>query len=1333
MAINFEGTMYILYGSNGGNSPFYSVDKTTGVASFIGNTGWPSNYAQSMAFDYYTGTLYWAQLTQAPAITSSFLTIDAETGEATEFQNTTLWPGMFFSEITGLSFVFDAVFDAPLPVTDLTVTPGDLGALNALVSWTNPTHTFIGDPLGAFNVVLYVDDDPVYANANPTAGGSDSFTANLMESGMHTFTVIASNDEGESSPVKTTMWIGHDIPVAPANVVLVNNNLVAELSWTAPTEGIHGAYFSNEGLVYDVYRLNDNELVSEGQTGLTFEENITVVGNYSYKVTARNNVGEGGSTNSNVVAFCMPISSFPLVEDFEDSPSLPVCWSNVYSVPSNGWAIGTYAAYAHSGQRYAVLGWGMIGADYIHMDAWLITPQLEIPEDGVYYFDFWSRGAGAEYYIDGSFKVYISTESNDPFSDDFVVVKSLSATEITESWQKIRIVLEDYVGEKIYIAIRYDGAFRLQWFLDDLEVNELLGLDGAATALYGKTTPMVDEPFVYKVNIKNTGVETLSGYTVKLIDEEDNVLAINEVGPDIEPAENMLINLIYTPTETGAIALRAKFELEEDEIPGNNISPPLNIDVQPWNGTYECIIGTATTSQVIAPNYYNPPWSFNYYYSTAQTVYLDHELINRTGVINEVTYFNNFITDLSEGTTVQLYMANTTIQDFSTGWLLPLEQFTLVFEGEVAFPYGQNEISIPLDIPFVYQGDNLALMTRHPYFEDADYHPYMQVNFYYTEDQIFANRTRNHGGGLEWNPALPGYNIDRNPNIRLSIGLDSGSLSGTVTDGTNPVEGVLIEIIGMSVKQTTDANGEYSFNFIPPGDYQLKASKLGYYDATSPLVTVEMGENTTVPDMVISFIPVFTVSGKVTGNDAPEGLEGVEITLTGYNNYSTTTNSTGDFTITNVYDDITYDVEMFLPGYTIHKGEVTINGADETINVTLIEILYPPVTVIATESGDKSSVSVTWSEAGSTFSTTYQFDDGSAELQRNFTTGYDGYLGGKFPVNEIGFLTSVDIWSLYNAAGGANRFMTIEIFDEDRKSIGVSAPFSFNSPTGWRNIPLDNIPYSGTFYAMLHWPIEGTSNTNYLGLDTNGAYSNSELGWALVGDFWSLMHDFAPGFIAPCFPLIRANANSYGKSVSYGYGSENINDISTISFSSLVNIPANTMSLSAPLSDGYSIIVEEPYNYPSVQNGTTRTLEGYKVFRLQEGAPESEWTPLGEVTELSFTDNDWETVDAGVYRWAVRAKYSGGYLSKAILSNPLDVGMYADVTLTVTPNSGDPVTGAVVKFTNQNGNPEHVYNVPMSTNPATISVWKGIYNLTVTLEGMNLISKPVLKLMTILH
>ena len=88
----------------------------------------------------------------------------------------------------------------------------------------------------------------------------------------------------------------------------------------------------------------------------------------------------------------------------------------------------------------------------------------------------------------------------------------------------------------------------------------------------------------------------------------------------------------------------------------------------------------------------------------------------------------------------------------------------------------------------------------------------------------------------------------------------TGTLEGTVGDGTNPLAGATVTAGVLST--TTDAAGHYRF-VLPPGTYDMSASEFGYVTATASGVAVTDGGDTT-QNFTLGVAPIATVNGVVS-------------------------------------------------------------------------------------------------------------------------------------------------------------------------------------------------------------------------------------------------------------------------------------------------------------------------------------------------------------------------------------------------------------------------------------------------------------------------------------
>ncbi|MCQ2327480.1 MAG: fibronectin type III domain-containing protein, partial [Bacteroidales bacterium] len=110
-------------------------------------------------------------------------------------------------------------------------------------------------------------------------------------------------------------------------------------------------------------------------------------------------------------------------------------------------------------------------------------------------------------------------------------------------------------------------------------------------------------------------------------------------------------------------------------------------------------VGTGTST-----NNYVPVYAY-YNYSVSQSIYLQSE-IDASGTITSLGYY---VSSNPYTRSIKIYMAETDQESFtSTSDLVPEENFTLVYEGTVAFASGWTTIS--LSNPFPYTGEgNLAI------------------------------------------------------------------------------------------------------------------------------------------------------------------------------------------------------------------------------------------------------------------------------------------------------------------------------------------------------------------------------------------------------------------------------------------------------------------------------------------------------------------------------------------------------------------------------------------------------------------------------------------------
>jgi len=156
------------------------------------------------------------------------------------------------------------------------------------------------------------------------------------------------------------------------------------------------------------------------------------------------------------------VTEFPWNEGFEgDFP--PAGWK-LYSA-SNDEDAGQWTTHAtaHSGSAAAHHTFSM-GAS----NSWLVSPQVQLPEDEVMLLSFFERNALMGDY--GYSGVWISAGSGNPFNEDFVELRESPAA--AGSYTQRFINLTDYKGKVVYFAFVYQGEDAHQWWVDDVAVEQ---------------------------------------------------------------------------------------------------------------------------------------------------------------------------------------------------------------------------------------------------------------------------------------------------------------------------------------------------------------------------------------------------------------------------------------------------------------------------------------------------------------------------------------------------------------------------------------------------------------------------------------------------------------------------------------------------------------------------------------------------------------------------------------------------------------------------------------------------------------------------------------------
>jgi choice-of-anchor B domain-containing protein len=212
------------------------------------------------------------------------------------------------------------------------------------------------------------------------------------------------------------------------------------------------------------------------------------------------------------------------------------------------------------------------------------------------------------------------------------------------------------------------------------------------------------------------------------------------------------------------------------------------------------------------------------------------------------------------------------------------------------------------------------------------------------------------GGGFEgaWGvyPYLPSKNIVVS-NINEGLFVFSPTyvracyLEGIVSDSTCGalLNNATVTISTVGVTDISDIVGQYKTGTAIPGTYNVTFSCSGYVTKTYTGVVLSPGALTNINAQLIP-VGTVSVSGLVSNAATSAAIVGASVSISdASNNYTFTTNSTGNFSTCNLVAATDYDVNVGQWGFNTYcASNQTINGGSSSLSYTLTKGYYDDFT-----------------------------------------------------------------------------------------------------------------------------------------------------------------------------------------------------------------------------------------------------------------------------------------------------------------------------------------------------------------------------------------------------
>ncbi|SMC70373.1 carboxypeptidase regulatory-like domain-containing protein [Moheibacter sediminis] len=615
----------------------------------------------------------------------------------------------------------------------------------------------------------------------------------------------------------------------------------------------------------------------------------------------------------------------------------------------------------------------------------------------------------------------------------------------------------------------------------------------------------------------------------------------------------------------------------------------------------------------------------------SQSIYKPEE-IGGSGLITSISYFGNL--GATSTARYKIYMSTTNRNTFGTTTNNAVWEYfgnqKLLFDGNIQFVAGRNATTIEFDQPFYYDASsnqNVIITIVKPLLNNPP-----SVNpreFYNTPVE-----------GMRTYFSI-GYSVDLSvitsqpaawtleevitiPSIVVEKTTDFASVSGTVTlfsDGS-PMEGVTVSITpeDSNAYQTettiTNASGGYQIPALIPGNYVATFSK-NTFNTVEIEFTVTPNQQLVLDAVLDNSLPIL-ISGRVVDVNG-NGLEGINLNLTGFSEFNTVSDAAGNFTL-EAFADKQYELEAAHPLFISETVTFTSEDNDHTIDTITLELaLNKPGNVVAVNNEGVGEVE--WRVPVGQYNETMLGWGSFITTGDAWGNGGDPFIAGvRFETSDLhakltegAELTHVRVYFANNANA------VIKIFEgPNAEQLVHSQPVSIPSED-WYVIELTQslaIDFTKELWIGVEF-LAGQYGAYPIGLDDGPNAPGRKGSMKYENGAWLGMS------------LTNKNWNIYG-------------------------IANNTMEADPA---------------------------GYKVYRSP--ATEENWTELTPSPITSTTYNDTTLNDAApnMYKYGVEAIYGDNLISEKGISNEIEHNMFFDFTLNLDTDFGS-AEGAYVSVWN---------------------------------------------------
>lgn len=461
-----------------------------------------------------------------------------------------------------------AVSEAPALVGDLKVVPADKGELSAEISFVAPVKTAGGGTLTSIDRIELKRDGNVMVQVfeKPLPGTRLQAADKGMTHGEHQYAVVACNDKGKGEVASVSVYVGQDIPQAPAALTLAEKEDHFTLSWQqAGEKGVSGKFVDADKLTYNIYTTDLKGFLYPYRTGLT-GTSLDIKDDYAYGkqqfmtfiIKAQSPAGESEPTYSNSMIGGKSYG-LPFVESFRNGETPDIF---LLSQGHNPFRLADNISFNDDS---GCIGWKSNGFDN---EGFLGTGKISCRDSGhpclVY----------AYYALPGSTMKLTTSVSLRNGKTETADVLDFSRVEGQEGW-RLRVVDLEAYRDEAYLLLQFHAEcsdIYTPLYIDHLRIEDFRKDNLRISSIVTPPKAHTGHPAPVTVRVENAGMNAAKAYRLQLFVDGNAVQTLEAADLEAFGGINHRFDFVPQMSEKDSFEVHALVDYPKDMTEADNKS-----------------------------------------------------------------------------------------------------------------------------------------------------------------------------------------------------------------------------------------------------------------------------------------------------------------------------------------------------------------------------------------------------------------------------------------------------------------------------------------------------------------------------------------------------------------------------------------------------------------------------------------------------------------------------------------------------------------------------------------------------------------------------------------